>query len=62
MEQNLKPEERELVKLVQYFKKRALVLITENKLEEDYRQMLETCDKLTGTTFSARKEQGYHHC
>jgi DNA-directed RNA polymerase subunit RPC12/RpoP len=47
MEQNLKPEERELIKLVQYFKKRAQVLITENKLDEDYRQMLETCDKLT---------------
>ncbi len=47
MDQNLKPEERELVKLVQYFKKRAQVLITENKLEEEYRQMLETCDKLT---------------
>jgi len=47
MERNLKPEERELVKLVQYFKKRAQVLITENKLEEDYRLMLETCDKLT---------------
>jgi hypothetical protein len=47
MEKNLKTEERELVKLVQYFKKRAQILITENKLEEDYRQMLETCDKLT---------------
>ncbi|MCD6067616.1 MAG: hypothetical protein K0S33_2442 [Bacteroidetes bacterium] len=47
MDHNLKPEERELVKLVQYFKKRAQVLITENKLEEDYRRMLETCDKLT---------------
>jgi hypothetical protein len=47
MEQTLKSEERELIKLVQYFKKRAQVLITENKLEEDYRQMLETCDKLT---------------
>jgi hypothetical protein len=47
MDQNLKQEERELVKLVQYFKKRAQVLITENKLEEDYRQMLDTCDKLT---------------
>lgn len=46
MEHNLKPEERELVKLVQYFKKRAQVLITENKLEEEYRLMLETCDKL----------------
>jgi DNA-directed RNA polymerase subunit RPC12/RpoP len=47
MEQSLKPEERELIKLVHYFKKRAQVLITENKLDEDYRQMLETCDKLT---------------
>jgi hypothetical protein len=47
MQQNLKPEERELVKLVQYFKKRAQILITENKLDEDYRQMLEACDKLT---------------
>ncbi|MES2763221.1 MAG: hypothetical protein V4677_13495 [Bacteroidota bacterium] len=53
MEHSLKPEERELVKLVQYFKKRAQVLITENKLEEDYKQMLETCDKLT--------EQLYQH-
>lgn len=47
MDQNLKPEERELVKLVQYFKKRAQVLITENKLEEDYSQMLATCDQFT---------------
>ena|ERR1700741_783674 len=47
MDQNLKPEERELVKLVQYFKKRAQTIIAENKLDDDYRQMLETCDKLT---------------
>lgn len=47
MEKNLKPEERELIKLVQYFKKRAEVLIAENRLDEEYRQMLETCDKLT---------------
>jgi len=53
MEQTLKPEERELVRLIQYFKKRAEILITENKLEEDYRQMLETCNKLT--------EQLYQH-
>jgi hypothetical protein len=46
MEQNLKPEERELVKLVQYFKKRAQILIAEDKLDDDYRQMMETCDKL----------------
>ena len=46
MDQNLKPEERELVKLVQYFKKRAEILIIENKLDDEYRQMLDTCDKL----------------
>jgi hypothetical protein len=46
MEQNLKPEERELVKLVNYFKKRAEVLIIENRLGDEYRQMLDTCDKL----------------
>jgi dsDNA-binding SOS-regulon protein len=46
MNQNLKPEERELVKLVQYFKKRAEVLIIENKLDDEYHQMLDTCDKL----------------
>jgi hypothetical protein len=46
MDQNLKPEERELVKLVQFFKKRAEVLIIENKLGDEYKQMLQTCDKL----------------
>lgn len=47
MDQNLKPEERELLKLVNYFKKRAEILIIENRLDEEYRQMLDTCDKLT---------------
>src|SRR5204863_4146687 len=46
MEPNLKPEERELVKLVNYFKKRGEILIIENKLGEEYKQMLDTCDKL----------------
>lgn len=45
MNENLKPEERELLKLVQYFKKRAEILIIENRLDEEYRQMLDTCDK-----------------
>lgn len=57
MEQNLKPEERELVKLVQYFKKRAQVLATDNKLEDDYRLMLETCDKLTEQLFLHAKNR-----
>lgn len=47
MNQNLKPEERELVKLVIYFKKRAEILIIENRLDDEFRQMLDTCDKLT---------------
>jgi acetolactate synthase small subunit len=46
MDQLLKPEERELVKLVSYFKKRASILIIENKLGEEYKQLLDTCDKL----------------
>ena len=47
MDQELKPEERELVKLVHYFKKRAEILIIENRLDDEYQQMLDTCDKLT---------------
>jgi hypothetical protein len=46
MSQNFKPEEREVVKLVGFFKKRAEQLITENKLSDEYKQMIETCDKL----------------
>lgn len=46
MELQLKPEERELVKLVNYFKKRAEILIIENRLGDEYKQMLDTCDKL----------------
>ena len=46
MDQNLKPEERELIKLVNYFKKRGEILIVENKLGDEYSQMLETCDRL----------------
>ncbi|MES2565969.1 MAG: hypothetical protein V4565_03830 [Bacteroidota bacterium] len=57
MEQNLKPEERELVKLVQYFKRRAQVLITEDKLDDEYRQMLETCDKLSEQLFLHAKNR-----
>jgi len=47
MNPDLKPEERDLYKLVNYFKKRAEILIIENRLDEQYRQMLDTCDKLT---------------
>jgi len=47
MNPNLKPEERDLYKLVNYFKKRAEILIIENRLGDEYKQMLDTCDKLT---------------
>ncbi len=57
MEQNLKPEERELVKLVQYFKKRAQVLISEDKMDDAYSQMLETCDKLSEQLFIHAKNR-----
>lgn len=46
MNPNLKPEERDLTKLVTYFKKRAEILIIENRLDEEYKQMLGVCDKL----------------
>lgn len=46
MDKHLKPEERELIKLVNFFKKRAGLLSIENKMEDEYRQLLETCDKL----------------
>ncbi|MES2593199.1 MAG: hypothetical protein V4608_15055 [Bacteroidota bacterium] len=46
MDQNLKPEEREVIKLVGFFKKRAEKLIEEQKLPEDYRQLIETSNKL----------------
>lgn len=47
MNHNLTAEERDLYKLVNYFKKRAEILIIENRLGEEYIQMLDTCDKLT---------------
>lgn len=40
------PEERELIRLVNYFKKRAARLMEEGKVESDYSQLVETCDKL----------------
>jgi hypothetical protein len=45
MDQNLKQEERELVKLVGFFKKRGEILIIENKLGDEYKELLATCDK-----------------
>lgn len=48
MSQNFKPEEREVIKLVGFFKKKAEQLIAEDKLSDEYKQMIDTCDKLVG--------------
>ena len=47
MENNLKPEEREVIKLVGFFKKRAVQLLEEGKLPDEYKELIETCDKFT---------------
>ncbi|MGZ3883633.1 MAG: hypothetical protein ACXVPQ_04815 [Bacteroidia bacterium] len=46
MDQHLNAEERELTKLVKFFKKRAERLTEEQKAEQDYTPLIETCDKL----------------
>lgn len=46
MQQDLKPEEREVIKLVGFFKKRAVQLLEENKLPQEYKELIETADKL----------------
>ena len=46
MQQNLKPEEREVIKLVGFFKKKAEQLLNEGKLPDEYRQLVETSEKL----------------
>lgn len=46
MAQNLKPEERELIRLVNFFKKKTKALVQENKPIDVYTQLLETGDKL----------------
>lgn len=46
MDLDFKSDERELLRLVTYFKKRAEILIIENRLGEEYRQLFEACDTL----------------
>ncbi len=46
MAQNLKPNERELIRLVNFFNKRTKALAQENKPIEEYAQLLETGNKL----------------
>jgi len=46
MSQELKQEERELIKLVSFFKKRAENWATGDIMPEEFKQLVETCDKL----------------
>jgi hypothetical protein len=39
-------DERELIKLVGFFKKRAEKMMEEKKVGEEYKQLIETCEKL----------------
>lgn len=45
MSQNLKENERELIKLVNYFRKHAEKLISENKVDAEFHQLIDTCEK-----------------
>ncbi|MGQ0827617.1 MAG: hypothetical protein ACT4ON_04390 [Bacteroidota bacterium] len=47
MNQNLKENERELIKLVNFFRKRAEKLIKEGKLNEEHKQVINACERLT---------------
>lgn len=46
MTPNFNSEERELAKLVKFFKKKVSTLSEEKKAEQDYTPFIETCDKL----------------
>lgn len=43
---NLKAEERELIRLVNFFKRKVKTMVEEKKTTQDYTEILETCDKL----------------
>lgn len=48
MEAKFTPDEKELIRLTAFFRKQAEQMKAENKLDEAYVQLLETCDKLIG--------------
>jgi hypothetical protein len=52
MNQNLKPNERELIKLIKFFQKRADLLIKEGQLSEENRQLGVACEKLTNQIYA----------
>lgn len=45
MSHNLKDNERELIKLVNFFRKHAEALIRENKVDTEFQQLVDTCEK-----------------
>jgi|ERR1043165_679263 hypothetical protein len=49
MSQNLKDNERELIKQVNYFRKRAEKLISEGGVGEEHKNLIESCEKLVET-------------
>ncbi|WP_026463038.1 hypothetical protein [Adhaeribacter aquaticus] len=52
MNQYLKPNERELIKLIKFFQKRADHLIKEGALSEEHQQLGIACEKLTTQIFN----------
>jgi len=46
MNQNLKENERELIKLVNFFRKRAEKLIKKGKLSEEHKQVINACEPI----------------
>jgi hypothetical protein len=59
MMNQLKEDERELVKLANYFRKRAQHLIEEGKLSQEHQQVIVACERLTNTIYehsSVREE------
>jgi hypothetical protein len=59
MSQNLKDNERELIKQVNYFKKRAEKLMSEGGVEEDHAKLIASCEKLVETLHlhAAKREE-----
>lgn len=59
MSLNLKENERELIKQVNYFKKRTEKMITEGKLGEEHKELIASCEKLVETLniHAAKREE-----
>jgi hypothetical protein len=47
MSHNLKENERELLKLINFFRKHAEKLIGENKVDAEFQQLIDTCEKFS---------------